>query len=68
MAISLWPSTSLTIFGFVPAASWRVANVWRLSRARDKRHYPDNPIIPTGHICAARRSVPLPREAPVEAG
>ena len=37
-------------------------------RLHDLRHYPDNPIIPTGHICAARRSVPLPREAPVEAG
>jgi len=37
-------------------------------RLHDLRHYPDNRIIPTGHVFAARPNGPLPGRPLAEAG
>jgi hypothetical protein len=49
----LCPRRSETTFGFSPPASKSVAMVWRLCRARHKRHYADFRIMPRERAKAA---------------
>jgi hypothetical protein len=56
-----WPSSSCTALSEAPRITRWLANVWRLLRARSKRHYPACRIIPR-----RLHAVPCPRALPHE--